>query len=1143
MEFEVLCSTPPGATSKLIFSLRKTLLLMKMLTLFTVVACLQAWSNGYTQTITLSLKNAPLEKVFKEIRKQTAYSFIYTKEEVDAARPVTIQVKAATIDYVLNICLKDQPLSYTIEEDHIVIRKQEEKISPEKETEIQLIDVRGRVVNETGEPLEGITVLVKTTNKGTSTNANGEFLLPGLSETAILVFSGSNVEGSEIRINGRSFIEAHLKTKNSKLDEIQVIAYGTNTQRYNVGSVSKITAEEISRQPVSNPLLAMQGRIPGLTVTSTSGLPGAAIKIQIRGQNNLSPTANPTIAPIDNPFFIIDGIPFAPQNTNINQFPSAISPTFISRVYNNSFTGISPFSSINPSDIESIEVLRDADATAIYGSRGANGVVIITTKKATAGKTGFNLNFYQGISSEPKTMQVMNTDQYVNMRKQAIANDGSSPNLNSGSPGYAPDLLVFDSTRNKKWREYFTGGSARVSDMNASLSGGTANTQFLVSSGFHRETYIYPGDFSSNLVSFNSSLSHHSPEKKFSLLLSTNYSFYRNNSTGSADMLAVSQLEPNFPELADTQGNLLWQYKGIVFGTGNGVSSNPLAFAMIKYNITTYNLISNLKLEYNILHGLILRSSFGYNTLNSNEYSASPASSFNPSLNVQSSASFGTNNIRSWIVEPQMEYNKSFHKAKVNLLFGTTFQQNTTNITRISASGYINEALLNSISAASTKTVADGNSAYKYDAIFMRANYNFNNKYIINATGRRDGSSRFGPEKKFGNFGAIGGGWIFSQEPYIKKNLKIVSYGKLRASYGVTGSDAVGDYQYIARWASTTYTYQGSLGYLPQNLGNSQFSWALTKKLEAGLELGFLQDRLLLNLAWYRNRSGNQLVSYPLSSQTGFPTVTENWEALVENKGAEIAINFNAINNKVFTWSISLNASIPKNKLVSFPGIENSAYVYQYIVGQSVNALRRFVYRGVNDTTGVYEFEAANKTITSKPNNSTDLKVIGNLDPKFFGGFGNSLSYKGIILDFFLEFRKQVGANFLQQIYLSGKYPGYEANQPVEFLSSWQKPGDKSLYEKFTVRSSSAAGQAAGYFANSSGSYSDASYIRFKSISISYSLPKSFLSKIKMSTCRFYINAQNLFTISNYRGNDPETQNYFGIPPLRTIASGIQLTF
>jgi TonB-dependent starch-binding outer membrane protein SusC len=1119
---------------------------MKLLILFTVVACLQARSNGYSQTITISVKNAPLEKVFREIRKQSAYSFIYTKEELSRSHAVSIEVKDASIDDVLIICMQDQPLSYTIEGDHVVIKKKKEEVvtAAHQQNEILLIDVRGRAVNEKGEPVEGATVSVKGTKNITSTDNDGYFILKGVEENAVLVVTGINVDTYEVVVNGKTDLSTiHLKTRVSKLDEIQVIGYGTNTQRYNVGSVTKITAEEIAKQTVSNPLLALQGRVAGLTISSTSGLPGAAIKIQIRGQNTLSSTANPTIVPIDNPLFIIDGIPFAAQNMNINQFPSSISPTYISRVYNNAFTGISPFSSINPADIESIEVLRDADATAIYGSRGANGVIIITTKKAVAGKTKFSLNIYQGLSSVPKTMPVMRTDQYIAMRREAISNDGNTPNLISGSPGYAPDLLVFDTTRNTNWRKYFTGGTAKVSDINASLNGGTTNTQFLIGSGLHRETYIYPGDFSSSLISFNSNLSHHSSDKKFSFLFSTNYSFYRNNSSGSADMLAVSQLEPDFPELTDNQGNLMWQYKGVSLGSGNGVSPNPLSFSKMKYNIITYNLISNFKIEYYILHGLSLKSSFGYNTFNSNEYSGNPASSFNPSANPQSSASFGTNNIKSWIIEPQIEYNRSYNKGRFSLLLGSTFQQNAINTTRISASGYLNEGLLYSISAAPTKTVADGNSEYKYEAAFLRVSYIGSNKYILSATGRRDGSSRFGPQKKFGNFGAIGGGWIFSEESLIRKQVKIISYGKLRASYGSTGSDAIGDYQYVPRWASTTYAYQGSLGYLPQNPGNSQFSWAVTKKLEAGLELGFLKDKLLFSLVWYRNRSGNQLISYPLPSQAGFPNVTENWDALVQNKGFEIQLVFNAVHNKNFSWNTSFNATLPRNKLVSFPGIENSSYVYQYAVGQPLSVLRKFVYKGVNDTTGIYQFETSNKTLTSKPNSGRDLQIIGDLDPKIFGGLANSFSYKGITLDFFIEFRKQIGANFLQQIYLSGKYPGYEANQPTVFLFRWRQPGDKAEYEKFTAQSSSLAGQAAGYFANSSGSYTDASYLRLKSLSISYTFPKSYSGKIKMSDCRLYLSTQNLFTISNYKGNDPETQNYFGIPLLRTLTTGIQVTF
>jgi TonB-linked SusC/RagA family outer membrane protein len=1152
MESEVLCSTPPGASSKPIFSLRKTLLLMKMLTLFTVIACLQAWSNGYTQTITLSVKNAPLEKVFKEIRKQTNYSFIYTKEELEASYPVTVQVKRATMEQVLKLCMQNQPLTYMVVENHVVIKKRKADIvAPNKENGPPPIDVKGLVMNEKGEPVEGVTVILKGTNTGTSTNSNGEFSLSNLPETSILVFTASNVERTEIKLNGRTFIEISLKTKISKLDEIQVIAYGTNTQRYNVGSVTKITSEEISKQPVFDPLAVLQGRVPGLVVTSTSGLPGSSFNVQIRGQNSLNPNPNISVEPIDNPLFIIDGVPFAPQNTILNQFKSIISPG-TSTLLNNPTGGVSPFASINPSDIESIEILRDADATAIYGARGANGVILITTKKGNTGKTKVNLNIFQSVSFVGHIMPMMNTQQYLEMRREAFKNDNLTPGINPGNAAtFAPDLLIFDTAKYTNWKDYFIGKSANTADVNASVSGGSNNTRFLIGTGFHRDGSIIPGNFSNVRTSVNVNLHHTSNDQRFFLDFSSNYSYNQNSFSAGGiatpNLLMAYSLPPDYPDLLDASGNIAWHYKGISLG-GTGTAANPYSFLLKKYQVKIDNLISNFQVGYHISHDLSIRSSFGYNSLHNNEYSGNPINSQDPNRPVISSADFGGNNISGWIIEPQTEYNKNIGNGKLNVLIGGTFQKNVNSVTTVNASGYPNDALIESVSGAPTKNATDAYTQYKYNAIFGRLGYLLSKKYIFNFTGRRDGSSRFGPGKQFGNFASLATGWIFSEEKFIKKSASALSYGKLHISYGSTGSDKIGDYQYISRWSPTLYTFQNALGYTPQNLFNPDFSWAVTKKFEAGIELGFLQDRFFFSATWFRNRSGNQLVQYPLPTQTGFINVIENLNALVENKGLEIQLNSTNINSNHFNWSTSFNLTIPKNKLVSFPGLDRSSYAGRYFVGESLSALSKFSYLNVNDTTGIFQFLSANKSVTNSPiahsgNKPNDEQIIGNLDPKFYGGLSNNFSYKEFQLNIFLEFKKQIGVNYLGQLY-SSVIPGQQNNLPAALLTRWQSPGDHSEYQRLTSSGSSPAALAARfYFVKSSGAYSDASYIRFKTVSLSYNLSNNLLKKWRISGCRVYVSSQNLFIITNYKGNDPETQSFYGIPPLRTIAAGIQFNF
>lgn len=1106
---------------------KQTLFRMKLITLLLTAACVNVAAGGYSQNISLSVKDAPLQQVFKLIEKQTDYRFVYTKEQLQKIPTFTFELKNVTLEKALHLCLHGQPLSYTIEDNLVIIQRKFES------SFFQFLDVKGKIVNAEGQPLIGITISVKGSGKATVTDNNGEFFLADISYEAVLVISGAETETREVKVSGKQYISVRLSQRISELDETMVIAYGKTTRRFSTGSVSKITADDISRQPISNPLAALQGRVPGLTITSTSGLPGASFIVQIRGQNSLNPnpSLNAGLNPIDNPLFIIDGVPFAPQNANINQFSSLASPGNIS-TFGNPYGGLSPFNSINPADIESIEVLRDADETAIYGSRGANGVILVTTKKGLAGQTKLNVNMATGQSKVTRTMRLLNTTSYLEMRREAFSNDGITPSATPGDPGYAPDLLAFGNNKYTDWKKYFLDGSATITDINTSLSGGTKTTNFLIGAGYRRDNYIIPGNFGNDRASFNMNLRHQSIDHKFLLELAANYSYEQNNSSGSPLLLEAFTLPPNHPDLIDGNGNLVWNYHGIAL-------KNPLGYTKTKYKAQNYNLISHLQISYQIIPNLTLKTSLGYNNYEGNELSQHPIIASDPASNPLASSSFGTNHFKTWIIEPMAEFNKKIAQGKLSILVGGTYQQNTNSQTQVIGTGYANDNLLGSISAAGNITATDAFTEYRYIAVFGRTNYVWKDKYIVNLNGRRDGSSRFGKGRQFGNFGSVGTAWLFSEEKMIRKLSRYISYGKLRCSYGTTGSDNILDYQYLSRWATGLPAYQDIAGYTPQNLYNDQLHWSVNKKLEAGLELGFAADKLLTSVVWYRHRSNDQLVTYVLPTQTGFRGVTSNFPALVQNSGWEIQVSSVNISSDNFSWRTTINLTIPKNKLKSFPGIESSSYYSNYAVGQSLSLLKVFKYAGLDPLTGLYQFHS--KTgLTSTPSEE-DKMISGNLDPKFFGGFSNNIKYKEIQLDIFIEFKKQIGPNYLQQI--NNYPPGKAYNQPINILDRWRSPTQPGDLQKFTAQSGSSAEQAARYFIMSDGAYSNASYIRIKNISLSYSFKQKLLDKLKVKTIRVYINAQNLFTITNYKGNDPETRSFYSFPPLKTIVAGLQFNF
>jgi len=1087
----------------------KTLRTMKILCVLLTAASLYLPARGISQGITLALQNAPLESFFKVVEQQSNFSFVYSKEAIAESKPVTIEVKNETLEKVLKNVFANQPLSYSINEKFIII-----KISGKKKD--SLIEIRGKVINEDGEAVPGATVFAQVTNKGISTNERGEFILRDISDDDILVISSVGYYKEEIRVNKETNFLIRLRIAAGTLDETVVIAYGTTTHRLNTGSVFKVSGEEIRKQPVSNILAALQARVPGMVVTQSTGLPGSSVQVQVRGRTALDLSLTD-----DQPLFVIDGVPYAPNNGYLNTLRSALGvPSTTTGVALPG--GLSPFSSISPSDIESIEVLKDADATAIYGSRGANGVILITTKKSKVGKTTFNLNVQGGFSKITRSMDLFSTEQYVDMRYEAFKNDAVTPTRSN-----AFDLLAWDTTRYTDFKKLLIGETAHFSDVQASVSGGNLNTVFFLGMGYHSETTVFPGDLKDERGTIHVNLNHVTQDQKFRVQLSGNYNVDNNNLI-STDLTSYINVPPNL-QVYDSSGNLAWNEGGVVTDI-----LNPLALLEQEYSAKTDNLISNLQLSYKPIKGITVRLSAGFNDVSVNESKTVPYSSQNPLQNPVRSASFGLNSFKSWIIEPQAEYERNIFKGKADIIIGGTFQKQTNEVSSLDGSGYVSDDLLGSLNGASSVRGSKSSSQYNYEAIFGRLNYNWENKYLVNLSVRRDGSSKFGPDKQFANFGAAGVAWLFTNEGFFKKNPSFISFGKIRGSYGKTGNDKIANYLYLDTWTPTFNSYQNGSGLAPTRLFNPDYHWEKTTKLEIAVELGFFKDRLLVSAAYYRHQSSNQLVQYKLPTTSGFTSVIRNLPALVQNSGLEFSLSSVNIKMKNFSWTTTANLTIPKNELVSFPGLSISPYALQYVEGQSLNVIYAYKYIGVDAAKGIYKVEDLNKDniITT-----ADYQVLGNSDPKFFGGLQNTLEYKKIQFDFFFQFVSQVGRTYFSNAI---NPEGFRYNLPMLTQDHWRKQGDVTTIQRFTQATNQAAYNSwANEFRRSDGVFGDASFIRLKNISLSYTL----LNDAQSRTLRLYVAGQNLFTITNYKGGDPETQSYLRMPPLRTISAGIQYTF
>lgn len=1086
------------------------LLAMKLTVIFLIAACLQVSAKSSAQ-ITLSERNAPLEKVLKEIKQQSGYSIFYDRMLLQKAQRVDINVKNIPLKEALTLVFKGQPLTFEIINNKIITVKEK---APEKmdtgEDQILLIDVHGKVVNDKGEPVAGATVTVKGTRNATATDANGEFVLKGVDEKGTLVVSGVNIESFEIKINAREDLPtAIVKELIKPLDEIVTKGYYNTSKRLNTGTVGKITKDQIEEQPVSNPLAALEGRVPGLFITQGTGVPGSNFTVRIRGQNSIQNG--------NNPLYIIDGVPFLDGIERLTQ--------------RDGINSNSPFNSLNPNDIESIEILKDADATSIYGSRGSNGVILITTKKGKIGKTSLDVNLYSGWGKVTRTMKYLNTPQYLQMRNEAFVNDGIIPDASN-----APDLLLWDTTRYTDWKKLLIGGTARTTNYEIRFSGGSTNTQFSLGANYHNETTVFPGDFADTRNTVNFGLVHNSTDKKLSISINSSYAYEKSNLL-QEDLTLYINTPPNMYKPYDSLGNLVWSENGYSGG-------NPLKNLLQKYSGVTDRLTANGNLSYKISPALIVKANFGYNYIAFDETSIYPIKSQNPAYNPHGSASFGNNNIRTWIAEPQMEFShKLGSKGNFILLFGSTWQESQNKSSITDAYGYTSDNLLYSINGSSSISASNSYNQYRYQSFFGRINYNWDNKYLINLTGRRDGSSRFGPDKRFSNFGAIGAAWIISQEKFMQ-NLNFLSYAKLRGSYGITGNDQIGNYQYLDTWSNTQYPYQGQSGLLPSRLFNPDYSWEKNKKFETALELGFIRNRILLTVDHFSNKSSNQIIRYSLPAQVGGnPAINgtfilKNFPGVVQNEGWEFELNTTNIKRNAFQWNSFFNLTIPRNRLLSFPNLSSSSYAYDYIIGKPLNIIYQYHYLGVDPSSGIYKFQDVNNDGQLDQN---DYVYGGTTDPVFYGGFGNSIQYKGFQFDFLFSFTKQKG---IDPIFSSYSANGSFVNQPIGILNHWTKPGDNSLYEKYTQDFNNPAFYPATFnIGTSDAVLTDASFIRLKNISISYTLPAVWINKAKMEKCKIYIEAQNLITITNFKGADPESQNPTSLPPLKVIAAGIQIIF
>jgi len=1110
---------------------------MKLVLFLLSILLMPTMASVKAQKISLTQKNIRLKDAFREIKKQAGYNYLWSASHVDGNSIVHIDVVNESVDKVVNILLTDLPLSYSIEKKTILIRDNQKVSKVDLSTKLKVIEHRnpqlntlqtseffhGVIVDSLYQPIRGVTITVQGQKLVTYTDGSGFFKLPILQPEAIVVFSslGYVTQNVPFKTLKKNIV---LRQSNSKLDEVQVMAYGTTSRRTSTGNITKVKGVVINNTPTSNPMLALEGRVPGLIVTQSSGVSGSKVKLQIRGRTQIDNQFGAS----ETPLIIIDGVPIASEGQDLSMLSTSSSIS----------GGLSPFTLLSPGDIESVEVLKDADATSIYGSRGASGVILITTKKGKQGVTSIDLRIRLGAikAQDPKLMDL---HQYLATRREAFKNDNIAiTNVN------AYDLLLWDTTRTSNLTKQLIGNTGHSSDYQLGLSGGNDLAQFSLRGAYNRETDITPKTRPNSMGAFSSSLSGKLIKNKLSYTISSSFSS-RTNKTGSSDISAGLNLPPHY-KLYNEDGSLSWNEGGLYVPGVN----NPLAPLLDEYKIIAKNIIGNASLNYMLTPTLRLGSTIGYNLNLSDETAISPKAVRNPmvSSTILNSSKFGKKSFDSWSVDPVLEYKKMFGNHNFTALTGLSMIRQSLKGSNFTLTDYSDETFLGTLVGA--KNFVNGTTIeneYKYLGSFARLTYDYQKTLFVNMSARRDGSSRFGPNYKYANFGALGAALIFTNFGKLKEN-KFLSFGKIRGSYGTVGNDKIQDYLYMSLYGARLNNYRDSIALSPESFFKPDLHWELTKKLEFATDLEFFNGKIDLNVNWYKQNTSDPLVNYPLPYMTGFPQVMANLKnAVIQNRGWEITLNTNNIQTQNFSWSTNFNITIPDNRLLKYPDLNQSSYASKYEIGEPLDLIIAAEYLGVDPQTGLYHVADLNNSgsFEMTKDNGDYYSAFG-LEPEYYGGLQNNFRYKNFNLGVFFNYTKGYTANWKTKLISSTNPVGSAFNFPAIATDRWQYEGQVAELQKYTNLNPiayplSLYGQTAA--ALSTMPFSNVLQVFLKNVNLGYQLPSKTVKSIGLQYLSISFQGTDLWSFVPFSKVTAEQMYSQNLKPLRTYTIALDIKF
>lgn len=1106
-------------------------LAMKMTAILLTVCCAQAWATAFSQQITLRVHQAPLPDVIREIRQQSGYAFLFDADFMRYAKPVTLTVKDSPIEEVLPMVFQGQPFSYTLSKTNhsIVIREKQPETSRRQQQAVS-----GKITDrETGIGLAGVSVVLKGTSVGTSSGAQGNYTLQGISPGDVISFSSLGYDPQEITVGSQAVIDIALRPSVNELDEMVVIGYGQQKKRNLTGSVASVGADEIEKTALQDPISILQGRAPGVQITSNSGAPGGEMTIRVRGNSSLNSG--------NNPLFVVDGIP--------------IESNSLSSLNGTENFGLNPLADINPDDIASIEILKDAASTAIYGSRAANGVVMITTKRGAEGKAQITLNVQTGVSELTRKLSVLNASQY----RAAVIDSYNNMN-NPEDPFWTIlDSLSAMNNGDVDWQSELM-RAAGQSKVDLAVRGGTKNVQYAWSSSYlDQDGVILNSNYKRITSRLNVDFNISEKLKVGQSLSFTNGINNRINAGGSGNLSVIRELLVRPPVMS----------MFLPDGSLNGYSlgrRNPVGIALHATHLNKSNrIIGSEYVEYEIIDGLVFRSNLNL------DFTAMKEDEFMPSIldyreGYNTGAVRNTHNL-TWGNESYLRFNRVVQNDhNISALLGFSFQDWRYERTGLNGTYFPSDDIrtLNAASVISNKDAngVDINVASEHAMLsyFGRMAYDYQGKYLAEVNLRADGSSRFGRDRRFGYFPSASVGWRFSEEGFFN-NIRVLNDAKLRFSVGKTGNEAIGDYTSQGEFLVGT-NYLDYSGAAPSVMPNAGLTWETTTQYNAGLDLSFLANRLLLTADVYVKDTRDLLYNVPIPTTTGFGAITQNI-GRIENRGVELLVSTKNLTG-AFGWNTSLNISANRNKVMSLPEnlltngyIQNGAY-HILKEGLPIGVFYGWRFDGVyaydtDNVNGVThgalgpEFKGGDPIWQDLNGDNiidqNDRQIIGNAEPNFFGGIANDFTYKNFALNVLFQFSQ--GNDIYSEINHQRNAVVRYNNLSTDALRRWRQQGDITDFPK-PVRDDPMQTDSRVQ----SRWVEDGSYIKLKNVNLRYTFATGLVSRIGLRRLDAFMTATNLITWTRYTGFDPDVNSYAGLrvgvdegsyPQSRTVIFGLNI--